>query len=109
MMLISAREAVRRLGVKPATLYADVSRGLVRSTTSPNSREHLYYAADIERLKRSKRKGRRTGTPPRPFDLYAPVLDTSLSLIEEGRVYYRGRDATHLVEHATLEEVADLM
>jgi citrate synthase len=108
-MLISAREAVRRLGVKPATLYAYVSRGLVRSTTAPSSREHLYYAADIERLKRSKRKGRRTGAPPRAFDLYAPVLDTSLSLIEEGRVYYRGRDATHLAQNATLEEVAELM
>jgi len=30
--LISAQEAVRRLGVKPATLYAYVSRGLLRST-----------------------------------------------------------------------------
>src|SRR5262245_55779069 len=104
-MLISAREAVRRLGVKPATLYAYVSRGLVRSMASADGREHRYYAADIERLKRTKRKGRRTGAPPRAFDLYAPVLDSSLCLIEGGRLYYRGRDATKLAEHATLEEV----
>jgi citrate synthase len=76
---------------------------------SPDGREHRYYAADIERLKRTKRKGRRTGAPPRAFDLYAPVLDSSLCLIEGGRLYYRGRDAAKLAEHATLEEVADLM
>src|SRR5205823_6284204 len=33
-MLITAREAARRLGVKPATLYAYVSRGLIRSAAS---------------------------------------------------------------------------
>ena len=108
-MLISARDAVRRLGVKPATLYAYVSRGLVRSTMSPGSKEHRYYADDIERLKRSKRKGRRTGAPPRAFDLYAPVLDSSLCLLEAGRIYYRGRDAMLLAQHATLEDVAQFL
>jgi citrate synthase len=108
-MLISAREAVRRLGVKPATLYAYVSRGLIRSMASPGGKEHRYYAADIERLKRSKRKGRRTGAPPRAFDLYAPVLDSSLCLIESERLYYRGRDAAALAEHDTLEDVAELI
>jgi citrate synthase len=108
-MLISAREAVRRLGVKPATLYAYVSRGLIRSMAAPGGKEHRYYAADVERLKRNKRKGRRTGAPPRAFDLYAPVLDSSLCLIEGGRLYYRGREATVLAERATLEEVAELI
>jgi citrate synthase len=108
-MLIGAREAVRRLGVKPATLYAYVSRGLVRSMASPGSKEHRYYAADIEQLKRSKRKGRRTGTPPLAFDLFAPVLDSSLCLLDEGRHYYRGQDTTHLAQHATLEQVAELL
>jgi citrate synthase len=108
-MLISAREAIRRLGVKPATLYAYVSRGLVRSTASAGSKEHRYYAADVERLKRSKRKGRRTGAPLSSFDVYAPVLDSSLCLLEGGRLYYRGVDATHLAERATLDEVAELM
>ena len=108
-MLISAHEAIRRLGVKPATLYAYVSRGLVRSTPSAGSKEHRYYAADVERLKRGKRKGRRTGAPLSSFDVYAPVLDSSLCLLEGGRLYYRGLDATHLAERATLEEVAELM
>ena len=43
-MLISAREAARRLGVKPATLYAYVSRGLLRSAPGPDSRQRCYFA-----------------------------------------------------------------
>jgi predicted site-specific integrase-resolvase len=38
-MLIDAREAVRRLGVKPDTLYAYVSRGLIRSRATLGSKE----------------------------------------------------------------------
>ena len=108
-MLISAREAVRRLGVKPATLYAYVSRGLIRSTVTPGSRERSYYAVDVERLKRGRRKGRRAGTPPPSYDSFAPVLDTSLCLIEDGRLHYRGIDAIELAEKANLEDVAAIL
>ena len=104
-MLISSREAVQRLGIKPATLYAYVSRGLIRSRVSPGSRERRYYAVDVERLKRGRRKGRRSGTPPPSYDSFAPVLDTSLCLIEEGRLHYRGIDAIELAEKASLEDV----
>ena len=38
-MLIDAPEATRRLGIKPATLYAYVSRGLIRSAAKPNFKE----------------------------------------------------------------------
>jgi citrate synthase len=41
--------------------------------------------------------------------IYAPVLDSSLCLIEGERLYYRGRDAAVLAERATLEDVADLL
>jgi citrate synthase len=37
------------------------------------------------------------------------VLDSALCLLEGGRVYYRGRDAAHLADEATLEDVARLM
>src|SRR6266446_9207594 len=80
--LISAQEAVRRLGVKPATLYAYVSRGLLRSAGVPASRERRYYAQDVERLKRLHRSGRRTGAPPAPFDAFAPALDSAICLVE---------------------------
>src|SRR5262245_48405801 len=108
-MLISAREAAKRLGVKPATLYAYVSRGLLRSAAGQDSRARRYYADDIDRLKRSRHAGPRTGKPPKPFDNLLPVLDTSISLIESGRLYYCGTDALTLADTADLETVACLL
>jgi citrate synthase len=107
-MLLTARDAARSLAVKPATLYAYVSRGLLRSAPGPQGRERRYYAEDVARLKRLRQSGPR-GTPPKPFDSLAPVLDTRLSLIENGRLYYRGIDACVLAESAGLEDIAGLL
>src|SRR5262245_15597810 len=107
--LITAQEAVRRLGVKPATLYAYVSRGLLRSAAAPGSRERRYYAEDVERLKRQARSGRRDSAPPHPFDSLAPALDSAICLVENGRFYYRGVDASTLADSAGLEETARLL
>jgi citrate synthase len=38
-----------------------------------------------------------------------PVLDSSLTLIDGGRIYYRGRDALELAKEASAEEVAALL
>ena len=108
-MLISSREAARRLGVKPATLYAYVSRGLLRSAGVPDSRERRYHAEDVERLKRLRHAGRRSGTPPKPFNSLAPVLNSAICLIENGRLYYRGVDAADLADRADLEDTARLL
>src|SRR5215831_227589 len=108
-MLISAHEAARRLGVKPATLYAYVSRELLRSAPGPDSRSRRYYAEDVERLRRSRHAGPRSGKPPKPFDSLMPVLDTTISLIENGRLYYRGSDAVKLAETADLETIAQIL
>src|ERR1700683_545738 len=107
--LITAREAVRRLGVKPSTLYAYVSRGLLRSVGVQRSRERRYYADDVERLKRLRRSGRRTAVPRGPFDSLAPMLDSAICLVDNGRLYYRGIDAAELADCVTLEETARLL
>ena len=44
---LSSREAARRLGVSAATLYAYVSRGLLRSEAVDGRRERRYRADDI--------------------------------------------------------------
>jgi excisionase family DNA binding protein len=49
---LGVEEAARALGVKPATLYAYVSRGLLRSYRQGIRRRRLYRRADIERLVR---------------------------------------------------------
>lgn len=47
---ISVDEAIALLGVKKATLYAYVSRGILPSFRQGVGRQRLYRRADIERL-----------------------------------------------------------
>ena len=49
---LTAKEAARLLGVKPATLYAYVSRGVVSSYRQGIKRQRLYRRADVESLLR---------------------------------------------------------
>src|SRR3954449_11167115 len=100
--LLRAREAATRLGVKLDTLYAYVSRGLLRSVAVPGSRERHYRADDIEwfRLGRGGERGR---------EPLIPVIDSAICLIENGRFFYRGHDAVRLADTATLEEAASLL
>ena len=57
-LYLSAREASAELAISPATLYAYVSRGLIRSEPSADSRNHRYRAEDVRAL-----KDRRTPVP----------------------------------------------
>jgi len=103
-MLLTARQAADRLGVKLDTLYAYVSRGRLRSVMVPGTRERRYRGEDVEALL-DTRSGARPSRNPDPEALM-PVLGSSICLIENGRFYYRGQDAVRLAEGATLEEVA---
>lgn len=105
---ITASEAAAELNVSRATLYAYVSRGLVESRGQPGSRKRLYAATDIRRL-RSHGDAGTGGTPDRALDFGAPLLDSAITLIDGGRLYYRGRDALALAETASLETVAGLL
>src|SRR5437870_487285 len=101
-ILLSASDAARRLGVKRATLYAYVSRGRLQSVAVPGSRERHYRAADIAAFLR------RTGSEPADVPTM-PVVECGLSLIADGRLYYRGEDAVRLSDRATLEDIARLL
>ena len=50
-MLLTAREAADRLGIKLDTLYAYVSRGRLRSVAVPGTRQRRYRVEDIEALR----------------------------------------------------------
>ena len=98
---ISSAEAARRLGVSAATLYAYVSRGLLRSEGSTGRRERRYRADDVSRLKRRRSVGRKAESiAANALDFGTPVLESSLTLIEGGRLFYRGHDATRHVASA---------
>ncbi|MDB5046133.1 MAG: Citrate synthase [Deinococcus sp.] len=107
----SAAEATERLGVSRATLYAYVSRGLIRSEPAQGkTRERRYLAEEIDALVRRK-QGRRDPekTVQGALNWGAPVLESELTLIAGGRLYYRGQDAVLLAEQRTVEEVAGLL
>src|SRR5215510_5716702 len=108
--LVPAREAARRLGVGLPTLYAYVSRGLVRSEADPGGRTRRYRLADIERLAARRGEGRsRARIAQAALDWGTPVLDSALTLISDGRFFYRGQDAVNLARSAALEDVALLL
>jgi citrate synthase len=49
---ISAAEAARRLGIKPASLYSYVSRGVLTRRKAGGSRASLFSASEVEGLAR---------------------------------------------------------
>jgi citrate synthase len=106
-MFLTAREAADKLGVKLDTLYAYVSRGRLHSVAVPGTRERRYRSEDVAAL-RDNRSGAR---PAQSFDSeqLMPVIGSSICLIENGRFYYRGRDAVQLSRAAPLEDIARLL
>ena len=107
-LYLSAREASAELAISPATLYAYVSRGLIRSEPSSDSRSHRYRAEDIRGLKE-----RRTPSPEprglRSFDADLPVMDSAIATITEEGPIYRGVNCIDLAEKDTLEHAATLL
>ena len=105
---LSAREASAELAISPATLYAYVSRGLIRSEPSPDSRSHRYRAEDVRGLKE-----RRVPSPEprglRSFDADLPVMDSAIATITEDGPIYRGVNCVDLAEKDTLEHTATLL
>ncbi|HKA10018.1 MAG TPA: citrate/2-methylcitrate synthase [Candidatus Dormibacteraeota bacterium] len=98
--LLSAQEAAERLGVKPATLYAYVSRGLVRRERGADGRS-LFALTDVDRLGRRGRRDRASGTELR--------IESALTAIEDHAIFYRGEDVLVLAQSRTFEEVAEFL
>jgi citrate synthase len=105
--LLSAAEAAAYLGVAPASLYAYVSRGQLRSEPGPDGRTRRYRRADLDVLR--QRKGRAPDGAARALDWGMPVLDSALTMISEGKLSYRGRDAADLTAEGSVEAVAALL
>jgi len=108
---ISAAEAARNLDVTRATLYAYVSRGFIRSEAGPGaSRARRYSRDDVERLRRRAAERR----DPDKVAAHAlqwgmPVLESSITLIADDTLYYRGHDVVSLAHDASVEAVASLI
>src|SRR6266511_4012774 len=96
---LGSTEAARRLGVKPETVYAYVSRGLLHRERSGDGRRSWYDEAEIERLARRGRQPARR----EPAGL---AIRTAITSIQGDRLRYRGLEATELATGRRFEEVA---
>ena len=107
---LSAAEAARLLNVSLPTLYSYVSRGLLASVSNGQSRRKRYPQEDVLRLAARKNDAKRGGqTAVAAMHWGLPVLETQISQILDGRLLYRGCDATTLAASATLEAAASLL
>ena len=108
---LSAGRAAEELGVSLPTLYAYVSRGMVRSeAVEGKGRARRYRAEDVRRLKERKERRRDPeGVVEGALHWGTPVLESGIALIDGGGLYYRGRDVVELAEKKSIEEVAALV
>lgn len=95
--LLTTDEVAERLGVKPATVYAYVSRGLLRSLRNADGKSSLFAKGDVD----SFAAGRRRTT--------TPAIQTGITLIKDGSLHYRGRDAVVLAATKDFEAVVGLL
>src|SRR5256885_10245567 len=101
--MLTAAEAAERLGISITTLYAYVSRGLIRSFPDPkNPRGRLYSEEDVERRRPEK-------AAERALHWGGPVLESAITLISGDRLYYRGQDVVELARTNSVEDVASLI
>lgn len=107
---IDAREASRRLGVSRPTLYAYVSRGLIKAIPAEDPRQSRYLGDAVDHLATTRKRGRKPKEIAKAtLDWGMPVLESGLTLIENGHCHYRGNDIVDLARESTLEDVAALL
>jgi citrate synthase len=109
--LVTREEALKVLGVKPATLYTYVSRGWIRSVPSGKGRRHGFVREDVERAR--VRGSARTNAGARAeaaLRFGDPVIPTRITEITSDGPRYRDRPALDLASTgASFEAVAVLL
>ncbi len=100
--LLTVAEAAQRLGVKPATLYAYVSRGVLGRAKAADGRGSLFLRDEVERLARR-------GRPRRPAGAIDITVESAITEITADGFRYRGLDVTRLAVSRTFEAVAELL
>ncbi|PRY20823.1 citrate synthase [Pseudosporangium ferrugineum] len=97
--LLTTDEVAMHLGVKKATVYAYVSRGLLSSRRHAGGKESLFSEADVRAFGAQRRRGATD----------SPAIHTGITLITGDTLYYRGLDAAGLARREPFEAVATLL
>ena len=96
---LTSAEAAARLGVKRATLYAYVSRGLLSRVVDMDGRSSRFDPEEVDRLR--YRSGRRSD------DEIGVLVSTGITQIADGELRVRGRDLISLAVEARFEDAVD--
>lgn len=109
--LMTREEVLAMLDIKPATLYAYVSRGLIRARPHEDGRKSLYLRRDVERLATRKRGRAPTGAVAESTMRFGdPVLHSAITQITPHGPRYRNRLAIDLASGgASFESVVHLL
>jgi len=99
---ISAAEAARQLGVKQATLYSYVSRGVLTRRRGTGGKISLFDPAEVGELARR-------GRPRQPPGRTGLVIESALTEIGGDTLRFRGLDALDLARDRAFEEVSALL
>ena len=103
-LYMDAVETAEQLKISATSVYAYVSRGLIRSQRVPGSKRRLYWRADVDKLKRSTLAPNTVAALPESL-----VERTRITLLTPHGHYYRGISALELSEGSSLEDVAALL
>jgi citrate synthase len=107
---LSAEAALALLRVRPQSLYANVSRKRIRVRKDPDDpRRSLYNAVDVQRLAARRGRPSRERVAAEAVSWGSPVMESGVSTVAQGRLWYRGVDAVSLAARVTLEDAAALL
>ncbi|MDR7275983.1 citrate synthase family protein [Catenuloplanes atrovinosus] len=101
MRMLSTDEVARRLGVKRATVYAYVSRGLLTGLRNGKGKETLFKEDDVRAFEATRQRTSDNGG--------SPVVHTGITFISDGKLYYRGHDVDLLARADSFENIVDLL
>jgi citrate synthase len=98
-MRLTSEQVADRLDVKTETIYSYVSRGLLHPSRADDGKGSLFDPEEVERLATRRARDRRHKDR-------GPGVRSAITAIKDGRLYYRGIDATKLAVGETFEGVA---
>ncbi len=107
---LTSEEAAQALGIKRATLYTYVSRGMVRIAPTRDGKRRLYLASDVAalRTRADSHKGHAAAAAS-SMGWGPPILESSITSIGHRGPGYRGHAAIDLIGDASFEDAADLL
>lgn len=99
--LLDVAATAARLGVRPETVYAYVSRGRLHPVEVPGERKSHFDPAEVDALATRAR---------RPASTRSPVdIETAITALRADGPWYRGHPAVELSRSASFEAVAELL